>query len=295
VEPADRVSAINSIIAKVLSGENDFTVGGTPMGAPLNITGEGDVKDITFAYADAMDFNDDDVREVNHTASSWRLEGAKIRGEYFLYNGTITLKRGEWGPVEYQNLELVVDNLFMAGRMVLDGGKVTFKDMTFALYVNDCSTFKNFWHENAEEIGLALAGICELDVPSSLFALATFDAKDNAITKATGFTLEATAEALKVSWTGKLDAKYKHLTEGNAYFRVYNQSGDLVLTSENYIDNLTSDYATWDQLGANYFQFNTAIFNLPADKLTAGTTYKLDFSVSMWGYIFDTFTMPVAK
>ncbi len=188
---------------------------------------------------------------------------------------------------------MVIDNFFFGGMMVLEEGNVVFKDITVAVYVNDCSIFKDFWHENANEIGMALAGICELDTPSSVFAVATLNGVNNPVAKLSDFALDATADALTVSWTGNLDAKYKHLTEGNAYFRIYNSNDELVLTSENYIDNLTSNYDAWDVLGDNYFQFNTAIFNLPADKLIAGDTYILDFSVSMWGYVFDSFTIPV--
>ncbi len=247
-----------------------------PLLALLDFDGEPDGEGMGhLAYADSMDFGEDDVYEVNHTSTAILIPQVAYHGKYFHYSGSFTLTRGEWGSG--QSLQVSIDNLFIAG-YVKDDGSLWFNG---GLYVSDCSTLAEFYPEE-DYIGIALALVCD-PVNDDFFAYGTADGETNAMADVVFAidTEKTNAGQVVVTLNPGLDAKYARVDHKTFNVSILDASDGEVFNSEDHADSVAASEFT--KVGdEQHYTFNDITVTLPSALATG--TYKIKLWLSLYAW-----------
>jgi hypothetical protein len=251
------------------------TAGEKPLFSPILVKDLGDGNyEFTLAYGDGSDFDGDSKAEVNHTAWASRMKG-KMRGKYFMVGGPFTLSQYVSGSYMTAN----IDSVFLYGAIKDDGNGGLAVDGGFGgVYTKKCSDIVNFWENLGAKV--VLSQMCTPTV-EDLFAYGTYSVAANGIDQMTFSVTGATATAIEVASSGKLDAKYAHINDlDGALFEIY-QGTSLKLTSSGLEKPISSEFT---KEADGWYTFSKVTFNIPEEKKLAAGTYTLRFIIGLYGF-----------
>ena len=267
-EPSEYASSMMAVYKDFYDDVNLFS--------PLFIDDQDDgSKKFMFGLGFGMDFNDDGKYEPNSTGNGVRMTG-EIRGQYFIYNGPITLTRTPNGNPE-ETISYTFDQVYASGKVATAAnGKPTVSGARLMVHSHDCAAPAEFYDDH--QMGAAIGLVCDQET-DDIFAYLGFSALSNDMDKQTFALAAAGPQGLQFTFEPGLQAKYQYLYESQVMIEIY--ENDVLVKSSTDFPGSISIPAGWENAGTHWERFNSLRFSLPEESEMGPGSYHLRMVIGL--------------